>query len=159
MLAGGLEGQGVLYRIDTEGSDYRILHVFSGEEGTGGIHNSLLLVGSKLYGMRRGGSYGQIFRINLDGSEFEVLHSFEGTDCRTPDGALIRIGASLYGMCSGGGQFNKGTIFRYDIALCAGDFDHDLDVDGSDLARLILNPALLDSAAFADEFGRTGCFQ
>ena len=159
MLAGGLEGQGVLYRIDTEGSNYRVLHVFSGEEGTGGIHNSLLLVGSKLYGMRRGGSYGQIFRINLDGSEFEVLHSFESTDGRTPDGALIRIGASLYGMCSGGGQFNKGTIFRYDIIPCAGDFDHDLDVDGSDLARLILNPALLDSAAFANEFGRTGCFQ
>lgn len=40
---------------------------------------------------------------------------------------------------------------------CAGDFDLDGDVDGSDLAELAANPGLLDLSLFASNFGRTDC--
>ena len=40
---------------------------------------------------------------------------------------------------------------------CEGDFDDDNDVDGSDLAELAGNPALLDLSSFAAEFGRIDC--
>ena len=37
--------------------------------------------------------------------------------------------------------------------------DNTGDVDGSDLAELVANPALLDLSTFAAEFGRTNCPQ
>jgi len=37
------------------------------------------------------------------------------------------------------------------------DFDPDGDVDGSDLAELVVHPGLLDLSTFATEFGRTDC--
>jgi subtilisin len=40
---------------------------------------------------------------------------------------------------------------------CQGDFEPDGDVDGSDLAALIANPALLDIPTFAQSFGRNTC--
>jgi mannobiose 2-epimerase len=40
---------------------------------------------------------------------------------------------------------------------CPGDFDNDFDVDGNDLADLILNLSLLNLSTFADEFGRIDC--
>lgn len=43
------------------------------------------------------------------------------------------------------------------ISLCEGDFDHDGDVDGSDLAELVLNPSTMDLAEFALDFGSAGC--
>jgi hypothetical protein len=44
-----------------------------------------------------------------------------------------------------------------DACECEGDFNHDGDVDGSDLAGLVANPALLDLSTFATEFGSTDC--
>ena len=41
--------------------------------------------------------------------------------------------------------------------LCRGDFNHDGDVDGADLAAYIANPGTLVPADFAAEFGRVGC--
>ncbi len=43
------------------------------------------------------------------------------------------------------------------VDACEGDFDHDDDVDGSDLAQLAADPGLLDLSLFAAEFGRTNC--
>jgi subtilisin len=40
---------------------------------------------------------------------------------------------------------------------CTGDFDPDADVDGSDLAALIANPALANLTTFAQNFGRNAC--
>jgi hypothetical protein len=45
----------------------------------------------------------------------------------------------------------------YKIIKCAGDFNNDGDVDGSDLAGLAANPSLLDVFSFAAHFGRTDC--
>lgn len=43
------------------------------------------------------------------------------------------------------------------ISTCLGDFDKDYDVDGSDLAELVANPARLELSTFADDFGRKDC--
>jgi hypothetical protein len=51
-----------------------------------------------------------------------------------------------------------GTRFaKFAFAACEGDFAGDGDTDGSDLAQLIGNPALIDVDDFALDFGRTGC--
>jgi hypothetical protein len=40
---------------------------------------------------------------------------------------------------------------------CIGDFDHDADVDGKDLADYLVNPGSIDLYNLAEEFGRTNC--
>lgn len=41
---------------------------------------------------------------------------------------------------------------------CEGDFVGDGDVDGSDLARLVMNPGIIDLGLFAGQFGGNDCF-
>jgi peptidoglycan/xylan/chitin deacetylase (PgdA/CDA1 family) len=53
---------------------------------------------------------------------------------------------------------NNGIIFlTQSLGICSGDFTSDSDVDGSDLAALIVNYGLLDLATFAENFGKNGC--
>jgi len=60
-------------------------------------------------------------------------------------------------------NYNLEPGFWYTVKVepvneCEGDFaPADGDVDGSDLAELVANPALLDLSTFAAEFGRTNC--
>lgn len=58
------------------------------------------------------------------------------------------------------GDVPVGTITGTIVSGCAGDLDWDGDVDGSDLAQLAASPDLLSLlSSFADEFGRTNCFE
>ena len=92
---------------------------------------------------------------SLGPASFTVTIPLEAIGNPTPELRLfVTTGAILAG--------------RYDVAppypmivnvipACEGDFDHDGDVDGSDLATLAANPDLLDLSIFAAEFGRTNC--
>jgi hypothetical protein len=62
------------------------------------------------------------------------------------------------GTVTNGEDGRWGTRFgSFIFSLCAGDFDNDGDVDGSDLIELIDDSALLDLSVFAVEFGRIDC--
>lgn len=121
-------GQGVIYRMNLDGSGYTNLHLFVGQPTDGNAQNSisgdeLTLIGTNLYGMTYSGgtsNNGTLFRIGLDGSGYTNLHSFAGgkTDGGNPRGSLTLVGANLlYGMTeAGGGSFGSGgTIFDFDI--------------------------------------------
>jgi uncharacterized repeat protein (TIGR03803 family) len=114
-------GYGVIFAIDTDGQNYRILHDFEGypTDGRDPI-GSLTLVGSRLYGMTSsggsGGNGGVIFAMNLDGGDYRVILRF-GYDTSggavSPSGSLTLWGGKLYGMTSGGGPGGaSGTVFR-----------------------------------------------
>ena len=120
--AGGVNGEGTIFCINTDGTGFQVLHSFDvfgsglGAEPIGG--NGLTLVGSKLYGVTYydGASQnGCIFSINLDGSGFQVVHSFAGSDGAGPYGSLILAGSQLYGLTSGyagvGDSGGGGTVF------------------------------------------------
>ena len=51
----GQSNMGTIYRIRTDGSDYQILHSFTGGTNGGGPHAGLVLSGSTLYGTGSGG--------------------------------------------------------------------------------------------------------
>ncbi|MHB8069248.1 MAG: choice-of-anchor tandem repeat GloVer-containing protein [Desulfobaccales bacterium] len=116
--SGGGAGYGVIFSINTDGSDYQILHNFAGAPNDGNDPTgSLTLVGSKLYGMTSNGGAangpGVIFSINLDGSGYQVLLDFNGTGGAGPCGSLTLWGSMLYGTTRlGGPPGANGSIFR-----------------------------------------------
>lgn len=121
-FGGGLPGEGTVFKIQTDGSEYTLLHVFGGGDDGANPQGSLILSGSTLYGMTEyGGSVvdsnlnkGTIFMLQTDGSNYTLLHGFNGekNDGGSPMGSLILSEKTLYGMTVKGGNKNLGTIFK-----------------------------------------------
>jgi uncharacterized repeat protein (TIGR03803 family) len=117
-VAGGDSDQGVIFKINTDGSSFQLLHEFvSGNDDGAAPQGSLFLIGSALYGMTFAGGdtdAGVIFKIDTDGNGFQLLHEFAGgsDDGAAPYGSLILIGSTLYGMTSAGGDDDLGVIFK-----------------------------------------------
>jgi uncharacterized repeat protein (TIGR03803 family) len=113
---GGINAKGTIFKVKTDGSNYtKLLDLDSA--ATGSIPSgSLISDGTYLYGMTsHGGPYdfGTIFKIKPDGTGFIKLLDFSGTaNGRSPNASLIYDGTFLYGMTSGGGTANGGTIFK-----------------------------------------------
>ncbi len=88
-------------------------------------HGFVIVDHHDLYGMTRqdgSGGDGTIFDFNVKTNTYTVLHPFTGsaTDGSTPDhGGLLRIGHTLYGLTTEGGQYGQseggyGVLFRID---------------------------------------------
>jgi uncharacterized repeat protein (TIGR03803 family) len=110
--AGGGSGYGTVYALSTDGTVFRTLHSFDGQDGS--LPNAgLTLSGNTLYGTTSDGvtNYGTFFKINTDGTGFEVLHSFNG-DGTGPNGDLIVSDGTLYGTVYGGGSSGYGAVVR-----------------------------------------------
>lgn len=126
---GGNIGDGTIFTVNTDGTGFATLHVFSdgsrAGSGYGGClpASRLIISGNTLYGTAQlGGSYGSgtIFAINIDGTGFTNLYSFTqlvGTNQVNNDGAhpfagLLLSGNSLYGTAEHGGSSGYGTVFK-----------------------------------------------
>lgn len=118
--AGGTNGVGTVFREQTDGSGYQILHSFAIATGWAPM-GDLVLSNATLYGMTGGtnaSGLGTIFQVNTDGSGFQVLHTFSydpsanPADGSTPYGTLLWVGSELYGMTQAGDSSrNEGGIF------------------------------------------------
>src|SRR5438105_4735880 len=84
---GGAYDNGTVFKLNKDGSGYKVLHSFSGYPDDGGAPDlepycaNELLIGSdgSIYGTTdRGGTYdwGTAFKLNKDGSGYAVLYSF-----------------------------------------------------------------------------------
>ncbi len=110
---------GVIYRINTDGSDFAIIKQFniagSGTLPMGGLVEG---PGGELYGItdRNYPTFNEavIYKINKDGSAFTVLKIFpsSGIEGYHPHDGLTLFGNYLYGVFQGGGSGFNGTIFR-----------------------------------------------
>jgi uncharacterized repeat protein (TIGR03803 family) len=80
-----------------------------------GPAGSLLEIGGTAYGITPFGGaygYGAVFAYDLTTSTEAVMYSFKGgSDGGTPEGGLIELGGTLYGVTSAGGANGLGTIF------------------------------------------------
>jgi uncharacterized repeat protein (TIGR03803 family) len=120
-VSGGTNGNGTIFRINTDGTGY---HVIRSLTDGGPERGGMLLISNTLYGTTyNGGSNynGTIFKMNTDGSGFSVLHSFSATAPSTMGtnsdgnrlmGELVTDGNALYGTAELGGANNNGTIFK-----------------------------------------------
>lgn len=128
--AGGSGGDGTVFSVNTDGTDFTVLHGFDADSNGANPVSALVLSGSTLYGTTAGDAwdpyfgfgggdttYGSVFQINTDGTGFSTLKSFSSdeTDGAFPIGGLLLIGPYLYGTEEG-----TGTIFRIDTTEGAG---------------------------------------
>ncbi len=132
---GSVQDCGTVFKIQTDGSGYTILHNFRpfNSDHDGQDPETGLIEGSDgaLYGTTAEGglSFGTIFKIQKDGSGYQILYRFLGgyqNDGERPDTELVEnVDGTLYGCTSTGGTWMTGigTIFR-------------IQKDGTDYAML-----------------------
>lgn len=115
-LLGGTKNDGVIFSVDTNGSNYTVLLNFDSANGKY-PYGSLLLVRNKLYGMTEVGGAndrGLIFSIDTTGANYLDMLDFNGTNGGDPMGTLIVSNGQLFGMTGSGGANNDGIVFSMD---------------------------------------------
>lgn|GEM_PF-522873 len=154
---GGPNGDGNIYSVNTDGSNYKDLYDFA-DTGSKAFHcngdepyGSLTLVGNTLFGLLPYGGLhddGMVFSIHTDGSTYRDLWDFSDTgshalneDGYDPYGTLTAIGSKLYGTTEEGGFNGAGTIFSIDTSYTKDtarlgykelwDFNYNLDSNGA----------------------------
>jgi len=131
--AGGAPGNGTVFAINTYGTGFTNVYVFSGGSGTLNLRNNdginpaagLILCSNTLYGTTaRGGvsGSGTVFAISTVDTGFTNLHSFTGTsaastnsDGAAPQAGLTASGNTLYGTTASGGYWGHGTVFAMNL--------------------------------------------
>jgi uncharacterized repeat protein (TIGR03803 family) len=109
---------GVIFRIFADGSDYQVLHSFTGLD-TDGRHpcGQLVARNDVLYGTtERGGihDYGTLFSVRVNGSNFVTLAHFSSATGSYPRGGLtLGFDGAVYGTTDQGGALGLGSIFRF----------------------------------------------
>jgi len=116
----GSGSYGVIFGVDTNGADFRVLHNFNDTDGAY-TETTLTLSGKTLYGTANeggtflayshGSGYGTIYSLDTTGNDFNVIYDFNLSNGSGPWGKLALVGDSLYGMTSQGGFDGSGEIF------------------------------------------------
>ena len=107
---------GTVFKINTDGMGYAVLHSFSNALDGMNPQADLVLNGSQLYGTTcKGGiaGYGTVFVINTNGTGYRVLNNFSNSpDGANPEAGLLLVGGTLYGTTVDGGSSGDGTVFQ-----------------------------------------------
>ena len=118
MSSGGSSSNGAVFKVNTDGSGFGLVHSFAGSPSDGSSpKGALTLVGSTLYGTTEISpqGLGTIFSVNTDGSGYHIVHQFtsNGSEGNNPVTPPIVSGTTLYGVTSqGGATANNGAIYR-----------------------------------------------
>lgn len=118
---GGAAFDGVIYRIDKNGSTYETVHDFDMDSApaaspSGGVTtDGSSLFGSSLFGSAV--SEGAIYTVTTEGSGFDVLRELasNGSEGEEISGPLVLQSEILWGVASFGGTHDGGTLFSYDL--------------------------------------------
>lgn len=110
--SGGLSDCGTIYKISTDGSVFKVLHSFNGENEKDSHSGLVQDSDGSLYGT----TTATVFKIDADGV-YSILLTFpadpNGGLWPAPYGELIRGGdGMLYGTTERGGTSSGGTVFR-----------------------------------------------
>jgi uncharacterized repeat protein (TIGR03803 family) len=136
--AGGTNGNGTVFAVNTDGSGFTNLHSFSTLDGVS-PWGALVISGNTLYGATTiGGSSnnGTLFRINTDGKGFTNIYNFVGSGTnvnywyQSLRSGLIISGNTLYGTTEYYGFSSNGTVFA-------------INTDGSGFTNLYSFPPLI----------------
>jgi uncharacterized repeat protein (TIGR03803 family) len=120
---GGATDQGSIFSVNTDGSNFKILHQFHGADGVGPVQGPMIAgPGHLLYGITAyGGAYGKgvLFALAPTGA-YKILHSFTGgSDGLGPYSLLLAPGNTFVGSTGDGGvvsancSYGAGVVFTY----------------------------------------------
>ena len=119
---GVLSGAGTVFAMDTNGSQFNVLHTFFTASDGGFLAAGVLVAGKVIYGttpiLGTKGN-GTLFKLHSDGTGFTVMHTFSTTyppngvneDGANPRSGLALSGNRLYGTTKFGGMSGLGTLF------------------------------------------------
>jgi uncharacterized repeat protein (TIGR03803 family) len=125
VLCGGMQGCGVVFKIDSTGNETVLYSFTGGADGGQPLAGLTIDEAGNLYGTTLGGGLpncnyfafgcGVVFKVDTFGQE-TVLHSFKGgADGGVPASPVIRDSSgNLYGETSGVGAGSGGTVFKLD---------------------------------------------
>ena len=120
IFGGGADSHGIVFSYSVDSNTMTTLYTFTGATDGGSPEGGLTLSsdGNTLYGMTMSGGAngdGIIFKYDLHSSQLSTLLPFTNSNGATPYGSLIfsSDGSGLYGMTSGGGAYNGGTLFSF----------------------------------------------
>lgn len=125
---GGIWGQGVIFSVNTNGSDFTVLHHFTSYNPNFGRYDGgipfagLTLVGETLYGTTTEGGTnninvyqgGTVYKLHTNGTGYTILHSFTNypaPDGIRPFGRLVVNGDTLYGTTEAGSTNESSTHY------------------------------------------------
>ncbi|HMO77976.1 MAG TPA: peptidoglycan-binding protein [Candidatus Paceibacterota bacterium] len=114
---GGYYGNGTLFSVNPDGSEYETLHNFGAQNDGKYPQGSLIYHEGKLFGVTSGGgsdhNNGTIFSLDPDGSNYTVV--YDGFDYNNTGSyltaSLVVSDGKLYGVTYNGGTHEDGTIF------------------------------------------------
>ena len=112
----GEHKKGTVFAVNTDGSNFTVLHSFKDDLKDGTRPRGKLVVqGTNLYGVTHFGgsgedSEGTVYAMNTDGSGFRLLHSFEYEKGCAPANLWLHKD-TLYGVTSEGGNDDVGVAF------------------------------------------------
>jgi len=115
--SGGSANEGLIFKINTDGSGYNILINFDADS-LGGTPVDLTLSGNVLYGVtHKGGTshQGIAYKVNTDGKAFTKLFNFGGTNGNEPLAGVVVLENNLYGMTPDGGIHDGGVVFKFTL--------------------------------------------
>jgi uncharacterized repeat protein (TIGR03803 family) len=121
--SGGLTNKGLMFEFDyTNGSLIKHIDFLGASNGSYPYGDVIEATNGKLYGLTFEGGIngvGTLFEFDLSTNTFIKKVDFGGvTVGSNPKGTLMQsANGKLYGYTSLGGDFNKGIVFEYDIAL------------------------------------------
>lgn len=176
-LNGGLQGDGAVFRLATDGSGFETTNHLDTGSAAAHPQGGLLVSGSGFFGVSQtGGSSGTgtVFERKADGSvaivrSFAALaqHTAINTGGACPSGALAASGSALYGTTPAGGANANGTLFSITTNgsgfavlrdFTALDPRSGTNIDGAQpRGGVIVSAGKLYGAASSGGTGGTGC--
>ncbi|HUB67692.1 MAG TPA: choice-of-anchor tandem repeat GloVer-containing protein [Candidatus Methylacidiphilales bacterium] len=167
---GGTNTTGTLFKINTDGTGFTVLHTFSALNDVNEIltnsdgaypSGALIVSGSTLYGVAEGGGSkgcGTVFSISTSGTNFTTLYNFTGgSDGTSPSTGLLLSGGTLYGTTNLGGTNGNGTVYSistsgtgFTLLHTFGSLSSGDNSDGADpLAELTLSGSTLYGTTYS----------
>jgi hypothetical protein len=122
---GGANGNGNIFSVGEDGTNYQNLLSFTGTSGVASgrtPNGGVTIVGATIYGVTQVGGangYGNIFSVGVGGTNYQNLVSFTGSSAMAsgnqPEGTLALAGTTLYGMTRYSSYIGYGGIFSIGV--------------------------------------------